>query len=409
TIDERVGNQLRTLFRYGFMDRPAYETNDDAIDKAAHASVAQKTAEQGSVLLQNNGLLPLDTVALSRIAVIGESADRYVNGGGSSAVNPFELHTPLQAIRERVGENISVQFDPGDSAAAAAATAALAELAIVFVTDNASEGEDRPCLNLTCPGDLAQNQDELISAVAAANANTIVVLQTGSAVLTPWRDSTSALLQAWYPGQNGGPAIAAILFGDINPQGKLPLSFPDSESDTPYAGNPAQYPGLPIPGSQGSTFEVQYSEGLFTGYRWYDEQQITPAFPFGYGLSYTQFDYSDLQLSGSPPNLTVNATVSNSGQMAGTEIAQLYVSMPDPSPQITQPPNQLKGFDRISLAPGQSGQVSFPLDARSFSYWDINSSDWQISSGCYRIAVGGHSRDLPISTQLALAGGSCAP
>ena len=409
TIDERVGNILRTLFRYGFMDRANYESDDDAIDQAAHAAIALQTAEQGTVLLKNDGVLPLNPAAISRIAIIGESSDRYVNGGGSSAVMPFSLITPRQAITDRAGGGIEVIYHPGDNAVSAAALAASVDIPIVFVTDGATEGQDRVCMNLTCIGDDGQNQDDLIAAVAAVNPDTIVVLQTGSAVLTPWRNDIAALLEAWYPGQNGGAAIAGILFGDINPQGKLPLTFPDSEDDTHYANNPAQYPGLAIAGPNGSTFQVQYSEGIFTGYRHFDENGIAPAYPYGFGLSYTSFGYSNLQVTGSGPDLTVSATITNTGTRAGTEIAQLYLSLPDPGPGVAQPPVQLKGFERITLNPGQSGVVTFTLNDRSFSYWDVTTDQWQIAPGCYGIRVGSHSRALPLNQNIAQNGGSCPP
>lgn len=407
TIDERVGNLLKTHFEYGLMDRDNFEVNDNNIDFDAHNEIALATAQQGTVLLKNEGVLPLDDATISQIAIIGDSADRYVNGGGSSAVAPAQLITPRQAITDRAGAGITVTYNDGSDAATAATDAALADIALVFVTDNATEGQDRPCLSLSCPGENGQNQDALITAVAAANAQTIVVLQTGSAVLTPWRDSVPGILEAWYPGQAGGPAIAGILFGDLNPQGKLVISFPDSEDDTPYAGNNAQYPGLPIAGPEGSAFQATFSEGLLIGYRWYDHESITPAFPFGFGLSYTSFTYSNLQLSGSGTDLVVTATVTNSGAVAGTEIAQLYVAIPEPAPGMQQPPRQLKGFDRITLAPGQSGAVSFSLDARSFSFWDVGSNAFAVVDGCHQIEVGAHSRDLPLIVAVAQGNGSC--
>jgi len=406
TIDERVGNQLRTHFKYGLIDRDNYPTDGDAIDFASHNAIALQTAEQGTVLLRNEGLLPLNAVALTSIAVIGATADEYVNGGGSSAVNPAILTTPLTSIRARVGPDVTVTFDDGSNGARAALLAASSDVALVFVTDNATEGQDRACLNLSCPGEQGQNQDDLITLVAAANPDTVVILQTGSAVLTPWRNSVPAILEAWYPGQSGGPAIASILFGDLNPGGKLPLSFPDSADDTPYANNPAQYPGIPAPDPGGSTFQASFSEGLLIGYRWYDAQGITPAYPYGFGLSYTNYAYSNLQVSGNDAELTVSATITNTGSRSGTEIAQLYVAIPSPG-GLPQPPRQLKGFQRITLAPGASGTVQFALDERSFAYWDTANNRFDVVTGCHQIQVGRHSRDLPLSATVPLAGGAC--
>lgn len=406
TIDQRVGNIFRTLFRYGFMDRDNYPVDDSLIDKVANGDVARRTAEQGIVLLRNNGLLPLSTIGVQQIAVIGESADRYVNGGGSSAVEPFDLITPLTAISQRAAP-ASVAFHAGDNATEAAALAAQSDIALVFVTDNASEGEDRTCLNLSCPTDSGQNQDALIEAVAAANPNTVVVLQTGSAVLTPWRDQLAGLLAAWYPGQYGGPAIASVLFGDRNPSGKLPLTFPESEGDTPTANDPTRYPGLSLPDENGGTlFNAQYSEGVLVGYRWYDQQEIEPAFPFGFGLNYSEFHYSDLQVTGTAPAITVSVRIDNVTNVAGTEVAQLYVTMPGEN-GLVQPPRQLKGFQRVDIDGGSGATAEFPLNARSFSYWDETTGGWRIAPGCYGITVGGHSRDAALTTTLPLAGGRC--
>lgn len=402
-IDQRVGNQLRTLVKFGVMDRDNYPEDPENIDFAVHHAIARATAERGTVLLRNNGLLPLDVGSLSSIAIIGESANRYVNGGGSSAVNPANLVTPRTAINERAGAAATVRYNDGSNANNAARLAAASDVALVFVTDNASEGQDRLCLSLSCPLDFGQDQDDLIRAVSAANPDTVVILQTGSAVLTPWRNQIAGLLEAWYPGEAGGPAIAGILFGDVNPSGKLPITFPVSENDTPYANDPRQYPGVPVSAAGGSVFQTEYSEGVLVGYRWYDQQGIEPAYAFGFGLSYTTYAYSDLRVSGN----TVTATVTNTGTRAGTEIAQLYLALPAPAVDVIQPPWKLKGFQRTRLTPGQSADVVFNLNKRAFSFWDINANDWRVAPGCYRIAVGRHSRDLPLQRNVSRAGGDC--
>lgn len=395
TIDLRLGNILRTLFRYGFFDREGFVPNDNAIDQARHADIARQVAEQGVVLLKNQGVLPLNAANLSSIAIIGESSDRYVGGGGSSAIIPFALITPRAAITQRAGPGVTVRYHAGDNAASAATTATGADVAFVFVTDNATEGADRPCLSLTCPGSAGQNQDDLIRAVAAANPNTVVVLQTGSAVLTPWRDQVSGLLAAWYPGQSGGLALARLLFGDESPSGRLPITFPQQEGDTPTANDPEKYPGV--------ANRTVYKEGVLVGYRWYDSQSITPAYPFGFGLAYTTFSYSNLRLSGR----TVTATVTNTGGRAGSETAQLYLEMPPPGPGIVQPPRQLKGFQKVRLSAGASTDVQFTLDDRALSYYDVQVGDWRIAPGCYRAHVGAHSRQLPLNIAFALGGATC--
>ncbi|MGH8528670.1 MAG: glycoside hydrolase family 3 C-terminal domain-containing protein [Nevskiales bacterium] len=235
----------------------------------------------------------------------------------------------------------------------------------------------------------------MIAAVAAANPRTVVIMETGGPVLTPWRDSIAALLEAWYPGQEAGPAIARVLFGDVDASGRLPVSFMNAENDTPVAGNPFQYPGV--------LNMAQYSEGVFTGYRWHDQNNVEPAFPFGHGLSYTHFSYSNLSVSSD----VVSVSVTNSGTRSGVAVPQLYLGLPAPSAAVAQPPRQLKGFSRIMLAPGESRRVSFALNERAFSYWDVAGGQWRVAPGCYRVEVGNSSRDLPLQAALALAGASC--
>ncbi len=415
TVDTRVGNILRTLFRFGFFDRADYVRNDDLVDVEGHAAVARETAEQGAVLLRNNGVLPLDAAALGKIAVIGRSAVERPSGGGSSAVVPLRFVAPRDALAARAG-GAETLYNDGSDAAAAAALAATADVAIVFVSDKASEGVDKTCLSLDCPAlPLSvlvpglpklggKPQDALIAAVAAANPNTVVVLQVAGPVLTPWRDQVAAMLVAWYPGQEAGDALAHVLFGDTDAGGRLPLSFPKAEGDTPTAGNPLRYPGV--------ANQAFYTEGIFTGYRWYDEQQVEPAFPFGYGLSYTQFAYEGLQLEARNGQLQASLTVRNTGTRAGWATPQLYLGLPSPSESVPQPQRVLKGFSRHWLAPGASARASFVLEQRAFSYWDVETGGWKIADGCYAITAGAHSRDLPLNatatwTQGALSVGGC--
>jgi beta-glucosidase len=407
TVDVRVGNILRTLFRFGFFDRADFVRNDDAVDQVAHQAVARETVEQGTVLLRNDrGVLPLAGASLNRIAVFGTSAVERPSGGGSSAVIPRRFVSPLDGLKARV-PNVEVVHDAGTDAAAAASLAATADVAIVFVADQASEGVDKTCLSLDCPAlplsvlvpglpELgAKPQDDLIAAVAAANPNSVVVLQVAGPVLTPWRDDVGALLVAWYPGQEAGEAIARVLFGDTDPGGRLPLSFPKAENDTPTAGNPLQYPGV--------ANQALYTEGVFTGYRWYDEYAVEPAFPFGYGLSYTQFAYSGLQLEMRGNDVVASVTVRNTGARAGWATPQLYLGLPAPSDDVPQPPRVLKGFSKQWLNPGASTRVSFTLGPRAFSYWDVGSNDWRIADGCYAVEAGAHSRDLPLKATVSRA------
>jgi beta-glucosidase len=271
----------------------------------------------------------------------------------------------------------------GDQYGGAVAAAKNADVAVVFANDVESEGVDRP--NLSLPF----GQDGLISAVAAANPNTIVVLNTGSAVTMPWLADVKGVVEGWYAGQEDGNAVAAVLFGDVDPSGKLPLTFPRSEADTP-AHTASQWPGV--------AGNADYSEGLQVGYRWYDAQHIDPLFPFGYGLSYTTFKVGKLVTGptqlGANGRETVGADVTNTGARAGAEVVQLYVGMPA---STNEPPKQLRGFQKVTLAPGQTKRVHFTLTPRELSYWDQNAHGWVLGGGDYTVMVGTSSQDIAAS------------
>ncbi len=265
----------------------------------------------------------------------------------------------------------------------AARLAASSDVAVVFANDHETEGADRASLSL--PGE----QDRLIEAVAAANPNTVVVLNTGSAVTMPWINRIKGLIEAWYPGQADGEAIAAVLFGDRNPSGKLPLTFPKRQGDTPIQSK-QQYPGV--------HHNANYSEGLLVGYRWYDAKNIKPLFPFGYGLSYTTFSFANLraprQFDRARGHVSVQARVTNTGRRAGSEVVHLYIGDP---PGAGEPPKQLKGFRKVYLEPNQTKNVTFTLPLRAFSHWDADKNAWIAPAGAYRIMVGDSSRHLPLA------------
>src|SRR5438067_12292410 len=340
------------------------------------------------VLLKNTGnLLPLKKSALHSIALIGNDKAK-TGGGGSSHVKPLYTVTPSAGLRNRAGSGVTVTTDSGRTVSSAVAKAKAADVAIVMVEDSEGEGKDRQ--NLSLPN----NQDALVSAVAAANPRTIVVSKTGGPILMPWVDQVPAILQAWYPGEEDGNAVADVLFGAFNPSGKLPVTFPRKQSDVP-ADTPAQYPGV--------NGTAHYSEGIFVGYRHYDAHNIAPLFPFGFRLSYAAFSYANLKVTkGTGANVTVEADVTNAGTMTGAEIAQLYVGSPSSSP-VPEAPQELEGFQKILLTPGQTGHVTFTLGARSFSYWSTASHGWKIAGGGYRILVGGGSRTEPLAGTLTLA------
>ncbi|MCX5381150.1 beta-glucosidase [Streptomyces sp. NBC_00091] len=268
----------------------------------------------------------------------------------------------------------------------AVAAARAAKTAVVFVQDEGSEGYDRPSLSLP------DGQDALVSAVARANPNTVVVLNTGSSVLMPWLNDTAAVLDMWYPGQEGAQATAALLYGDANPSGKLTQTFPASENGHPVAGNPKRYPG--VDGKQ------EYSEGVHTGYRWYEQQGVTPLFPFGHGLSYTAFDYRDLAVERTATGAVVRVTVRNSGAVAGKEAVQVYLG---PSPLVTAPQavKKLAGYTKTALEPGEEKRVTIPVDARQLQYWDTGRHAWTSAGGARAVSVGSSSADIRLTGRLA--------
>jgi len=267
----------------------------------------------------------------------------------------------------------------------AAALARASDVAVVFAGTSEREGVDLEDIDL--PGD----QNALIRAVAAANPRTVVVLNTGSAVTMPWLESVGAVLEAWYPGQEDGAAIARMLFGDVNPSGKLPVTFPRGLGDVP-ASSAERWPGV--------DGKVHYGEGLEVGYRWYDARGVTPLFPFGFGLSYTTFQLRDLSVSQTAgPAATVTADIVNIGQRAGADVVQVYVTHPA---SAGEPPRQLKAFQKVRLAPGESRRLTFTLDARAFAHWDDAAGVWLVDAGDYQIHVGDSSADLPLRGRVTL-------
>jgi beta-glucosidase len=400
-VDEHVHRILRTAFAYGFFDRDAYKDDDAQIDKAAHARTAQRIEESALTLLRNkNHALPLKAKKLKSIAVIGADAAAFKTGGGSGHVTPFVVHTPRDAIAARAGKRVKTSFDDGSDADRAAALAKSSNVAVVFAGDYQTEGVDRHCLTLECPpynGD----QDALIEKVAAANKNTIVVLETGGPVLTPWRNKVRGIVEAWYPGQEGGPAIARVLFGDTDPGGRLPATFPRKEADLPTAGDPEKYPGV--------NETVTYKEGVLEGYRWYDAKRLRPAYSFGFGLSYTKFRNRGLRVKRTgAARVRVSLRVRNTGKRRGSTVVELYVGKPQPSAAVVQPPKALVGIRKFRLRRGKSKRVTFTVARRALSYWDTPGKRWRVASGCYRFMVGRSSRQITGHRSVRIGGrGKC--
>ncbi len=383
TIDDKLVRRFSKMIEFGLFDRTPTKT---PIPAAEHGKEARYLAQQGMVLLKNSAAaLPLNATAVKKIALIGPYAGAAVTGGtGSSKVRPLYTVSPLDGLRKRSGATVT--YNAGTDTTAAANLARSSDVAVVMVGEISGEGESHERKTLA----LAGNQDALVRAVAAANPKTVVVLKSGGPVLMPWLSSVPAVLQAWYPGEEDGAAVAGLLYGDFNPSGKLPMTFPRSAADLPTK-TVEQYPG--VKGADGH-LTAKYSEGVFVGYRHYDQNRVTPLFPFGHGLAYTTYAYSGLTVApGEGGNLVVSADVTNTGTKFGGEIVQLYVGAPTGSP-VPIPPQQLKGFTKARVAPGQTVRVSFTLDERAFSYWDSTSHRWRIAGGTYPILVGSSSRDI---------------
>jgi beta-glucosidase len=401
-LDDMVHRILRTEFAYRVFDNPPVAR---PVNPFTGAEVAQRVAEQGIVLLKNgSGQLPLKASGIKSIAVIGGHADAGVlSGGGSDQIDaaggnavpppspetarasggsgtpPAVWHpsSPLKAIRAKA-PNAKVDYDAGTDFAAAARLAAASDVSIVFVHQHTTEGRDVP--NLSLP----DNQDQLVNQVTTANPHTIVVLETGGPVLMPWIDNVSAVLEAWFPGIRGGEAIANILFGDVNPSAKLPVTFPKAEADLPHP---------TLPQASDVATEINYIEGLKVGYKWFDAEGKEPLFPFGFGLSYTTFSYSGLKVT--PGNeVQVSCKVTNTGRHAGAEIAQVYVSLPNTA---GEPPKRLVAWDKIQLGPGETKAVTLRLDPHYLSIFNVTKNDWELALGEYKVYVGASSRNTPLS------------
>ncbi len=407
-LDAMVTHILRSMFAADVIDDPPVR---HPVDESAHAGIAERIAEQGIVLLRNEGrLLPLRRVA-DEIAIIGSHADRAVlSGGGSSQVRPiggpaltvpppesaprgtpntvWDPSSPLDAIRAQVPA-ARIRYAGGSDIAAAVAVAKEARVAIVFADQWMSEGWDRRDLSLS------DNQDQLIEAVAAANPRTIVVLETGGPVLMPWLDRVAGVLEAWYPGQRGGEAIARILFGKISPSGRLPVTFPAREAQLPAEDHAAA-------ASQGDAKDIRYREGAAVGYRWFETARETPLFAFGYGLTYADFNYADLHIDARDSEggaIRARFTLRNTGRRAAAEVAQVYLSRISSEGAL---PRRLAAWRRVTLRPGETRLVTLELDRHALQVWSRTRKRWEIPAGDYRIHVGASATDDRLVANLSM-------
>jgi beta-glucosidase len=419
-LDDHVRRILRSMFACGVVDDPPKK---GVVDVSGGFEIARKIEEQSIVLLKNeSALLPLDAAKLHTIAVIGAHSDvGMISGGGSAQVDPpggnaimppgkgattwqaqiWFPTSPLAAIRAKA-PRANVQYDPGTDISSAAALARTADVAIVFAYQWESEGMDLDSLSLS------GNQNDLIEKVAAANPHTIVVLETGGPATMPWVDQVSGILETWYAGSSGARAVANMLFGDVNPSAKLPITFPKSDADLPHISivKPPEASttkdgdsdawkkiaaGLPA-------FQITYDEGLKVGYKWYDAERKQVLFPFGFGLSYTTYAYSNLKVT--PGNsVRVNFTVTNSGNRAGAEIAQVYAALPAAA---GEPPKRLVGWSKVKLNPGESKEITVEVDQQFLSTFNVDKNAWQLIPGDYEFLVGDSSQSLPLKEAISL-------
>ena len=419
-LDDHVHRILRAMFATGVVDDPPIKS---VVDVVGGFEVAKKLSEQSIVLLKNDGgQLPLDASKIRSIAIIGPHADvGMISGGGSAQVDPpggnaimppgqgqtrwlqpmWFPTSPLRSVRAKA-PGAKVEFDSGSDPASAAALAKNSDVAIVFAYQWESEDMDLPTLSLP------EKQDDLIAQVAAANPHTVVVLETGGPVTMPWAGQVSGILEAWYAGSKGSDAVANVLFGAVNPSAKLPVTFPKSDADLPHP-TIVKPPKESMPNWMKPDvwkqiaaglppFQIKYDEGVKVGYKWYDAEKKPVLFPFGYGLSYTTYSYSNLRVTtGKAPRITF--TLTNTGSRAGSEISEVYASLPT---SASEPPKRLVGWSKVALAPGESKEVTVDVKLKYLSIWDVKQHVWQLIPGDYGFMVGGSSQNLPLKQSVSL-------
>ena len=415
-LDNMVHRLLRSMFAAGVIDHPSSPRM--VVDPFRGRDDAQHIAEESIVLLRNEkNILPLNSATLHSIVVIGAHADvGLMSGGGSAqvdapggnAISPtsptqwghavYFASSPLRYVREHA-PNANVTFNAGTDLASAAKAARSADVALVFADQYMSEGRDS--LTLSLPN----KQSDLIHAVAAANPRTVVVLVTGNPVAMPWLNEVAGVMEAWYPGIGGGQAIANLLFGTVNPSGKLPISFPRTEADLPHPhifgiDSSRGDAGLPEHWSaeqQKTSFPADLSEGVRFGYKWYDSEKKEPMFPFGFGLSYTKYRYSDLHVNAAGKAATF--TIKNVGDRAGVEIAQAYVQLPSATKEDFR---RLAGWQRVPLNPGESKTVTIKMEPLAMAVFNETTDEWQWPKGEYTVSVGASSRSLPLTANATM-------
>jgi beta-glucosidase len=397
-LDDKARRNLRQI-----LETKAIEGRGPGkLNTKEHQATARLIAEESLVLLKNeNDALPLDPNKIKSIAVIGENAVQLqAYAGGSARIKTFYEITPLQGILRMVGDRVNVSFSMGygeknaeDLASRAVQAASQADVVVYVGGLNHRPGFDAEATDRK-DMKLPYGQDQLLQRLVDTNPRTIVVLFGGGPMeMGSWLAKVPAVLQAWYPGMEGGNALARVLFGEVNPSGKLSCTFPKRLEDSPAhaMGN--------YPGKEGT---VRYEEGLLVGYRWYDTKNVEPLFPFGFGLSYTRFEYSGLQIQPAKDGVpTAVFEVRNIGARDGAEVVQLYVQ--PVKPRLPRPVKELKGFSKVFLKSGETKKISIPLDNNAFAFYDPGKSSWVVEKGEYKILVGSSSRDIRLESATALS------
>ncbi|MHA1863410.1 MAG: glycoside hydrolase family 3 C-terminal domain-containing protein, partial [Candidatus Thorarchaeota archaeon] len=391
TLNDLVRRNLRVMMLTGLFDRPE-KLPEGSRNTTEHQVLARRAAEEGMVLLKNDrNLLPLDIENLKRISVHGKHRrlkfGRLLKGGSSAVKPPHEI-TPLEGLEKKVRGK--VKLFPGDT---------FADVAIVFVgLDHSkggdSESSDRNSIHLD------EEQVSLIKKVAEDHLRTVVCVIAGSPIaMNEWIEDVEAVLMCWYGGMEAGHAIANVLFGDVNPSGKLPLTFPKNLSDSPAhsTGDSRNFPG-------DEEKKVFYDEGIFVGYRWFDEKNIEPLFPFGFGKSYTSFEFGEVHLSKSnlhqiDDKLSIEVGITNTGDLEGAEVVQVYAH--DFQSSVERPPRELVGFEKVYLRPGESKSVLILVKAEDLAFYDVTRHDWTVESGDFKFLIGNSSRDIHLDADFS--------
>lgn len=396
-IDEKVQHILQTLIAFGFLDRPQLDKSISE-DNAYSREVAYKMACESAVMLKNDGVLPLKAGRKNRIVVMGPNADRIPCGGGSGKVDPL-YSISLYAGLGQLGKNYPVQLiEPADKLdyntpenVKALESASSVVICAGFDTETEKENHDR---TFTLP----EGQDAMIKFAAAHNSNVIVVIYSGGGFdMTAWKDDVKAIIMGWYPGQEGGLALARMLAGEFSPSGRLPMSIEACWEDNPV--HDSYYTKEKAENKRGFTNRyVTYNEGVFMGYRGYDRLGTKPLYPFGYGLTYGDFEYSDLSVVPSGDGVDVKFTLANNGKMAAAEVAQVYVG--ELCPSVPRPVKELKGYARVQLGKGESKSVTVHLGKEAFAFYDVDIHDFRVNAGKFSIMVGASVGDIRLNTEV---------